>query len=124
MTEQTSAPTPLRQALRSTAVMAVFGLAYRYIGGAIDEGLRTWAIVGVSPLAGIFTYLESSGRRRLFAKAVIGLGVAGLLFWTWALRWGSLKAPEPSEYGYVALIFLFPLVAVALGWRMLRRERA
>jgi len=113
---------PLHQALWSTAIMAAFGLAVRFIWGAFDPEMRKWTFVAIAPFLGVATYLQSTGRVRLLAAGLMGLGLGGLLFWTLVLLSGQIPITGPADYVFIAFIFAFPVTAVGLGWRQLRRS--
>lgn len=113
---------PLRQALWSTALMAAFGLAVRFIWGAHDPEMRQWTFVAIAPLVGVTAYLQATGRLRLLARGLVGLGVAALLFWTLVLASGRIPITGRSDYVYIAIVFAFPVAAIGYGsWQLLKR---
>lgn len=113
---------PLHQALWSTALMAAFGLAVRFIWGAFDPEMRKWTFVAIAPLMGVATYLQSTGRIRLLAAGLMGLGLGGLLFWTLVLLSSQIPITGPADYVLIAIVFAFPAAAVGLGWWQLRQS--
>ena len=115
---------PVHQALWSTGLMVIFGLAVRFVWGAIDPDMRKWTFVTLAPLLGVFTYLQATGRLRLIAVGLVGLGLGGLLFWTLILAWGGMPITGQADYVYIAIIFAFPLACVGLGWWQLRKLEA
>ncbi len=116
---------PLRGALRTTAFMIAVGVAYRYVGAAIDPGLQTWGIVAAAPLVGLTTYLQVSGKNSLLAALFFCLGIGALVFWTLGVTSGRMPIASRSDAFYATLVFAFPVVAIGLAvwtWRKRRIE--
>ena len=119
MPEATQRPrTPLHQALVATAGMAVFGLIVGLIWGIFDPLMR-WVFVAISPLLGIITYLQASGRRRGMAALTLGIGLVTSAFWIYMMTTGRLEPAGVVEIVLFALIITLPLVMTLYGWRSL-----
>lgn len=114
---------PMHQALRSTALMAAFGLALDFIWAAYDPEVKKWDLVATAPVIGLLVYLQATGRLRLIAVGLIGLGLGGLLFWTLILLSGSIPITGRADYAYITLIFAFPALLLGLGVWQLRKLR-
>jgi len=115
-----TSPSPLRQAVVATVVFAVLGVAMRYIGGAIDPDMRSWGMVALSPVSGLYTYRNASGRHRAIANLFVALGVFGLVFWVAMVLSGRLPATR-EDIPSLLVVFAFPVAALVLG---LRRSRS
>jgi len=105
---------PLRQALISTTIFTIFAVATRLIWGAVDPEMRSWSLVAVAPWAGLYTYLQASGRLMTIANMLVALGIGGFLFWSAILisgRWPTTREDLP----YIVAILAFPAVALGLG---------
>lgn len=113
---------PIHQALWSTALVAVLGLAVRFIWGAYDPEMRRWTFVALAPLIGLLSYLQSTGRHRLISVGLVGLGIGGSLFWTAILLSGRMPVTSRADYGYITLILAFPIACIGLGWWQLRKQ--
>ncbi|MDP1860089.1 MAG: hypothetical protein Q8K82_15545 [Gemmatimonadaceae bacterium] len=116
--------TPLLQAVWSTGVMAFVGLLYRFIGGAFDPEMRSWAVVAAAPLVGLLVYLQRTRRDSMVAALLLALGLGGLLFWTVVLATGAVPITGQGDFFFIALIFAFPLGCTWLGWRQWRKVRS
>lgn len=115
---------PLRQALWSTGLMVVFALIVWFIWGLYDPEMRSWSLLGLAPVMGVFTYLQATRRHRLIALGLIGVGLGGLLLWTILLMSGAKPITSRADYAYIAFILLMPVGCFMLGWMMLRKLRA
>ena len=120
-----SAPrTPIAQAVRSTVIMALFGLAVRYIGGAFDPDFHTWTYMLLAPIMGGYIYLNASGRASIVAAVLFGVGTGGLLFWSVLLWTDRFPITGRMDWAFIAFIFSIPAFAVAMAVRIWRRLRA
>ena len=115
---------PLRKALWSTLRVALFGIAWRFIGAAIDPELRTWAVVAIAPLAGLVTYRRETGRDPIPPVAMVSLGGGGLLFWIVAIASGRLPITSRVDWLYVAFIVAIPAFLLIMGTWSYRRRRS
>ncbi|MBW7933804.1 MAG: hypothetical protein H3C62_09385 [Gemmatimonadaceae bacterium] len=105
-------------------MMALFGLAYRFIMGALDPEMRSWALVEVAPLIGLFVYLQLTRRLEMVAVLLMSLGLGALVFWTFILATGAMPITSRADYFYIAVIFAFPAVCVWFGWQQWRKAKA
>lgn len=113
---------PIRRALTATAAFAGVGLAYRFIGGAIDPDLKSWALVVISPLFGLSAYIQATGRDAYPPWLMIGLGIGALL--VYGVEWTTGGIPVTlGEWAAWAFIISIPIALLALGIRKLRRSR-
>lgn len=114
---------PVHQALWSAGLIVVFALVVWLIWGVVDPEMRSWSLLGLAPVMGLFTYLQATGRHRLIAISLMGIGLGGLLFWAIVLISGAKPITGRADYAYIAFILLVPVGCFALGWMMLRRLR-
>lgn len=77
--------------------------------------MSKWTFVAAAPVIGLFTYLLATGRLRLIAVALIGIGLGGLLFWTLILVSGTIPITGRADYVYITLIFAIPAASLGLG---------
>lgn len=112
---------PLRKALWSTFGVALFGLAWRFIGAAIDPELGTWGLVAVAPIAGYFRYRRETGGVALSPVAMMWLGGGGVLFWIVVIASGGLQVTSRVDWLYVAFIVALPIFLLGMGIRYYRR---
>lgn len=113
---------PLRQALRATMAFALAAVVIRLMWGAFDPEVRSYSLVALAPLGGLLAYLYESGRRSAIATLLIGIGIGGLIFWTWMLR--SNRWPTtPEDLPYVIVVFAFPAAALGMGLYQRRQLR-
>jgi hypothetical protein len=122
MTARTES-SPLRQALIATGKIAVLGVIIRYVWGAYDPEMRTWAFAAAAPVAGLHTYLQASGRLGALATMLIAMGIGGLLLWTAVLLFGWIPTTR-GDIPYVIGVFAFPAGALALGLYQRRQLRS
>jgi hypothetical protein len=111
---------PLRQALVSTGVAALFGIAIRFVWGAVDPEMRTWTFTAIAPWSGVYTYLHASGRLGAIANTLIALGAVGFIFWIAVIVSGRMPISR-SDLPYALGVLAFPLAALALGLYQRRR---
>ncbi len=115
--------TPMVQALWSTVAMAIFGILYRFIGGAIDPESRTWSLVLVAPFAGLVQYLQMTARHAMLAVIFFSLGVGATIFWTALVARGEFPLAGPGDIASMIVIFAFPLGCCGIGWLQWRKSR-
>ncbi len=115
--------TPLGVAIRMTLYFAAFGVVVRYVWGAFDPEMHSWALVKASPLVGGFVYLQASGRTRALAWTCVAGGLAALAFWAVAIGTGGLAVTSGIDWTFVAIIVAIPVYLTLFGLYLLRRLR-
>lgn len=103
--------------------MAIFGILYRFIGGAIDPESRSWSLVIVAPFGGLLAYLQLTARHAMLAVLFFALGVGATIFWTIVVASGDFPLAGPGDVLAMMVIFAFPLGCCVIGWLQWRKSR-
>ena len=115
---------PLRKALQITLILVLVGVAWRFIGAAIDPELGTWGLVAVAPIAGYFRYRRETGGVALPPVAMMLLGGGMVLFWIVFIVSGRLPITSRVDWLYAALIVAIPAFLLIMGMWSYRRQRS
>lgn len=114
---------PLRKGLRITLILVLVGVAWRFIGAAIDPELKSWALVAVAPIAGYFRYRRETGGVALPPAAMMWLGGGMVLFWIVSIASGGLQITSRVDWLYAAFIVAIPAFLLIMGIWSYRRQR-
>lgn len=113
---------PVRKALWTTLVVVLFGVAWRFLGAAVDPGLGSWAVVAIAPLVGLFIYRRETGQVPIPPVAMVVLGGGLLLFWILSIALGRLPITSRVDWLYAAFIVAIPAFLLFSGVRSYRRH--
>lgn len=114
---------PVQRALLATAWFAAVGVVFHYLIQIGETEPVGWSLVTISPLFGVATYLDATGRDPYLASVMLGLGIGGVLFWTLAVLSGGLPVKSAGDVLAVAFIVAIPIASIGFGVEKLRRRR-